>query len=196
MEALDEILEAIKSNSELAIVYHGGSRPGSERRVTPISLEGPGLRARCHITGQAKLFSLNKIQIGDSKVSIPASLDDAPAAPTFANLEEVFNYYRDTLEGLGWHIRTDFSEDYACISLHGKFKNGNIKKEPDLNFAYKRLVEESYFDGDDWVMPEPPRESTRPFGVYGKFTKGGPYGKIERAMAVFVKEAVENAPDY
>lgn len=194
MDKLKEISEAVRSHSELTITYDGGSQPGTKRRITPISLEGGGLRARCHATGTAKLFSLEKLHLSDSVQPAPAYIRN-PSPNKFNSLLEVYSHYRDTLEGMGWHVNTEFSEDYACIALHNKFKNGKVKKGPDLSFAYRKYIDETYFDGDDWVSPSPPRESTRPFAVYGKSVAGGPYGKLDRAISVFMEAATASAPN-
>lgn len=44
------LVDAIENKQSLTVVYLGGSQPGTLRNISPISINGDKLRARCHST--------------------------------------------------------------------------------------------------------------------------------------------------
>lgn len=63
MNTLHLLQSAILNKTELDIIYDGGSRPGSVRRILPLAIRGDILRARSY--GQTKSFKLDLIRMRD-----------------------------------------------------------------------------------------------------------------------------------
>lgn len=61
--------EAITTGEVLRIRYEGGSQPGAERDISPISLKEGKVRARCYSSNAVKLFVIDKITILDQRIS-------------------------------------------------------------------------------------------------------------------------------
>lgn len=194
MNLKEQINAAVEANRPLRVIYRGGSQPGSERTITPISIDGDRIRARCHVTGVAKVFKLDKLEVVEGSGAAPAFASQ-PQPPEFSTLKEFADWYRDTLEGLGWVVQFEPGNDDACLALHEHFKNGKLRKTPTATLMYTRYADDGYFEGADWGIPHQPRERTRPFRVYADQDRATSYGKLERAAAVFMEAARKMAPN-
>ena len=60
---LDSLQEAIQSGHSLKVRYFGGSTPGAERELFPLSIANGKVRARCVVTQQAKTFVIEKMEL-------------------------------------------------------------------------------------------------------------------------------------
>jgi hypothetical protein len=59
-EALEN---AIDSSATLRVRYFGGSSPGGEREIQPISVKDGKVRARCLLSGETKTFIVEKMEL-------------------------------------------------------------------------------------------------------------------------------------
>ena len=64
------LVDAIENKQSLTVVYLGGSQPGTLRNISPISINGDKLRARCHSSGAVKVFNLGKIQLPSDSCAV------------------------------------------------------------------------------------------------------------------------------
>lgn len=138
---IEKILsEAISTGEIIAIVYHGGSQPGTKRQISPISISNSKVRARCLNSNETKLFFLSKIQIVSNtdsfksykpkfKYSNPNLQKSAADEP--CNLSEILSKHIDEFKVLGFHleIRENSAAAYPVL------ENGDIVKNPDVIIA-------------------------------------------------------------
>jgi len=60
---VEELLrEAAETGEIVTVIYHGGSQPGTKRRLAPITVTAREIRARDIPTGEVKNFLLSKIE--------------------------------------------------------------------------------------------------------------------------------------
>ena len=135
----DEILEAVADNRALRVAYWGGSQPGTARTITPLEIDGDKVWARCHVTGQAKLFVLAKL--GPAENGLP-EFSREPPPPRFQKVSEIAAFYTDTLEGMGWVADLSGEE----LTLTRRYKNGKPLKHPSVTLAYEPIVSSSHLD--------------------------------------------------
>jgi predicted DNA-binding transcriptional regulator YafY len=65
------LITAIETGEVINIKYHGGSQPGSIRQISPISVNGDDVRARCLATNRVKVFKISKMEIEQSLSALP-----------------------------------------------------------------------------------------------------------------------------
>lgn len=107
---------AIKSGEVLSLIYHGGSNPGGQREIAPVSVKAGKMRGRCYISNAVKTFDLKKIEI--EGVYYAEAIEPASEVITLDKLKQF-------AQEKGLH----FSEEGGW-TVHGLFKNGKIKKTP------------------------------------------------------------------
>lgn len=188
MDKIVHIEDAISNGGALTIKYHGGSQPGSHRRITPLSIDKDRIMARCHATGQTKVFFIDKIELCVPGQDGP-EWTDQPQTPNLESLDEVHDKYSDTLEAMGWCVKFEADEEQACLSLHRCFKNGKIIKSPDASLSFHLYRDDEYFDGEKFVKPAVPTLRKHPYTVR---TKGGAtrsFGRLDRAIESFMESA-------
>lgn len=69
---LETLEAAIKNRHELSIIYSGGSKPGTPRRILPVSIRDNILKAKEAGSGSMKSFKLNLITL------VEAAPEEAP----------------------------------------------------------------------------------------------------------------------
>ncbi len=190
---LQQILaKAARTGEVIRIIYHGGSQPGSQREISPITVTSTETRARDISTGIVKEFILSKIELVDADSHAP-NYDPTlpPQVEEFKTIEEALSGRVSELEHLGWHV--DLSSD--SISLFNVFKNGKLKKIPDITLSYNEYVDESYYDPNVDKMVEEKKKSTKPFRLSAKnLPIARTFGHLSKAIELFFDEAKSQSP--
>jgi len=184
--------EAIGTGEILSIIYHGGSQPGTTRKILPLKITGNKVRARCYTSNAVKTFVIEKIELCPDQVSSPAPWNpSAKNLQKYKNLSDVYVQLKDELTSYGWHVEFAESDnvDSASLSLHTYFKNGKLRKTPVVSLVYDKYTVESMFNIETGEFTDSKKESTRPY-----CTQSRAFGKIDRAVDLFKKKAKESAP--
>lgn len=63
MSTESRLTEAAESGEIAKIRYHGGSQAGTFREISPISVKGSKVRARCYASDAIKTFSIERVEI-------------------------------------------------------------------------------------------------------------------------------------
>ena len=63
MTVEDRLHAAIEDGEVLRITYAGGSQPGAERDIAPISIKDGKVRARCYSSNAVKMFVIDKVSL-------------------------------------------------------------------------------------------------------------------------------------
>lgn len=135
----DDLIAALHKAAEakqpLEIIYHGGSQPGTRRRILPVRIGDTSMRATDLLYHEAKTFKLDRIEL-------PATGSQAPAYELVDELElerlretplsQLSEPYRGHLEALGWHVEISDQR----VELYGRFKNGKPRRSPTVLLLY------------------------------------------------------------
>ena len=181
------IIEAIENKETIEVKYHGGSIPGAKRQIQPISMTNEKLSAKCVSSNRVKDFFISKIEVVSTDIKPFASQKQDGQLFEVANINDVFNLTKDTLESFGWIIRAN-SED---LSVHERFKNGKMKKAPIIALSYERyLVSDSLEHAES---PEP-KLKTKPWVLRAKGKTTTSFQNGSNAMDKLLDYANELAP--
>jgi len=176
MDIAEQLREAMETGEVLEIVYHGGSKPGSKRRISPRSLseDGTRLRAYCIESEALKTFATAKIQIGGECAPQPTEVILEQALAGVTSFQEALEPFVEWFEICGWYI-----DPYAdAMTLHRYFKNGNPHKAHDVVICY---VEEN---------------SHRPWHVNSIYPNTAKtFSRLDKAVLAFLALAEKLAPD-
>lgn len=200
----DQLKEAIKTGEILKIRYFGGSTPGSERAISPVSIIDDKVRARCIETGAVKTFSISKMELAIFGEPSKLSLKQSFSPPELPNISEITDYISESLEALGWIVQsTDTS-----LTLHTAFKNGKVKKTPVASLNFEEFdyvfpepdINAPGFDWGDFIPDDDDLENAekvkreRPWVVRAKDKNTATYGYSNKAMIRFMEWADELSP--
>lgn len=185
------LAQAVNTGEVIRIVYHGGSQPGTVREIGPIKVSETEVVAEELASGVVKTFKLERIEIPDSSAHVVA-YDPALSPPVDTRcIKDVCDSTRQDLEAMGWHVEA--SE--TSIALHSFFKNGKLRKTPDVQLNYDEYIVDLVVDFDSPELKEERRKSVRPYHVYSRrLTTAKSFGKISAAAASFLDEAKGLAP--
>jgi hypothetical protein len=185
----EEILKAIENGGSIRVRYFGGSSPGAERELHPLSLKDGKVCARCIPSGETKTFLLEKMELAVEGVpSVLAST--LPAAPTIcSSVEEFVDYHTNNLQQLGWVVQ----RDGEAISLHRTFKNGKLIKTPDVSLNFEAIAYDLVFDGEN-VVETNHRVRSRPWVLRAKELTTKTLGDFSKAQLAFLESAKLRAP--
>jgi hypothetical protein len=90
--------------------------------------------------------------------------------------------------------KTTSSEDR--IAVYGYFKNGKLRKTPDVQLNYDEFIVELVDDFDGAGLKEERRKSSRPYHVYSRNLRAArSFGNILPAAALLMDEARKLAPN-
>jgi len=179
------LISRLVIGQEVEIIYHGGSQPGTRRQVVPVEVRGQYLRAR-DVTGgrRVKQFLIEKIEIPEPET---VAVDYRPGLkveqPEPASIREAISPYIQELERQGWHVMV--ADD--GVGLFARFKNGSLRKTPDLELLYVPEVYDYYWDENKGEEVEESRPSKRPW-----HTGTSSFSKLSKAMARFLLLAAES----
>ncbi len=194
MDVIKRLNTAIESGEVLTIIYYGGSNPGKPREISPIKIQGDKVSARSLATNEVKSFSISKIAIqekGEIYGANPSTVGQK-SFTTFDNLQIFFQMYKDKFETLGWYVKT---ESDLSISLYSFFKNGNIKKYPDLKILFEEFSNEIEYDidKDDFVITNKVKKQ-KPWSVIAKGKHTKTFMKLNNAIETFITFAENMSP--
>lgn len=147
-EAIEKVLkDAARAGEVVAIIYHGGSQPGTLRQIAPISVSGNIVWARSFPQNVVKSFSVSKIAFPDDADPPSDKYDpDFKPALRYKTLSEFFAHIRVVFAMGGmssWHVAYEKDPDSPNerVGVFAKLKNGNIRKHPTwaLHFETNRF---------------------------------------------------------
>jgi hypothetical protein len=165
--------EAAKAGEVITVVYHGGSQPGTKRRLSPIKATSRELRARDIATDEVKTFLVSKIEIVPDNHPAKEYVAGFLAPPKFKDLLEALGSKVKELEAMGWYVNLSESN----ISVHRYLKNGKPRKGGDAGIS-------KYEEG-----------SNRPWYVFGPdLATARTFSHLEKAVELFLEQAVSHAP--
>jgi hypothetical protein len=187
---LKALLKAVENDESLRVRYFGGSSPGSERELMPLSIRDGKVRARCLSSGETKTFLIEKMEpVVDGVPSTLAASFPTPE-PVYASIEEFLNHQTAALQEMGWVVK----HEADFVTLHRTFKNGKLIKTPDVRFQYQELIFDLVFDGDQ-VIEANHRKRSRPWSVGGKKQTSRAFGDFGKAQRAFMELARSFSPN-
>ena len=177
----ERLKAAIKYGEILAIIYQGGSQPGTLRYIIPMHIDDEKVRARCLVSHQYKFYLTDKIEIVEGAPPEDSVKYQRNVPPKYQSLKEFIQKNRDELLNFGFHIQADDE----CLALHEFFKNGKPKKGPILSICYE---EYSYSHAEFLPNGEPKeiyKRKRSPWVVWCKIHPSKHYSKLDRAAKYF-----------
>lgn len=192
--AITLLLEESKNNQQpLTIAYHGGSHPGTIRKILPVRITGEKVRALCSSTNMVKTFVISKIEVVEKgSESEGTTWSQAYVQEeTFNSLQEIYTAKREDLLSLGWHIQFDLDS----LSLHRTRKNGKPLIGHDVWINYEEYTSDSAYDVETQSFIEVDyRKRIRPYSVRAKGEDTKSYSNLNKAAALFLAHADKLAP--
>lgn len=183
------LLQASKLKRPIRIIYHGGNQPGKLRGIIPISIKGDDVKAICMATKVNKTFKLPKIELTNRQERrdeyIPNLKKEEPAS-----LVEGVEPLKKQLKELGWilHITED------SVNLYRQFKNGKLRKTPDVFMHYYKYTESTIDWDEDGNQFFHKKLNTRPWYVRSNTTETAySFGKLSSALERFFSLANNDA---
>lgn len=180
MDTLALLQQAIDGKAKLQVIYHGGSMAGKLREVSPISIKGPKLRAKCHVSDAFKTFLVDKMQVmsGYTGALTSEKVRDK-VRPKFENLGELETYCNKHID------LNSFAVVYGETSLtvHKKYKNGKVQKGIQLGLSFQETGIE-YLNDEQTEVREFVRD--RPWIVSCKKKTSVSYRYFDKATNRFV----------
>lgn len=182
---ITEALEnAIDSGASLRVRYFGGSSPGAEREIQPISVKDGKVRARCLMSGETKTFAVEKMELVIEGKPSQVAYTMPPVVVTYESVDEFLAHQTAALQTLGWIVQSATE----VISLHRAFKNGKLIQTPDVAIQYEPIAYDLVFDGDQ-ITEANHRARSRPWVVRAKKQTTKTYGDFAKAQITFLEFA-------
>lgn len=183
------LLEAIENGKSLRVRYFGGSSPGDERELHPLSLKDGKVRARCIPSGETKTFVVEKMELVVD--GVPSELASTLPAPSllYPSIDEFIHHQSAYLQQMGWVVE----REGEAVSLHRTFKNGKLIKTPDVSLNFEAVTYDLVFDGEK-VIEANHRERSRPWIVSATKQTTKTFGDFEKAQLAFLEFAKYQAP--
>ena len=152
METLKNILiEAIETGEIIPIKYHGGSQPGTIRQISPVSVDGDKVKARCLASSRVKMFKLSKMEL-EQNLDLVTYVASQKTEPT--SLKEAFKPYENFIRDSGWVI--SFKNDTAEIFT--TLKNGKLRKKSSASII--KIGDDEGVGSRPWIVYTPGEMST------------------------------------
>ncbi len=186
---IDALMEAIENGKPLRVRYFGGSSPGSERELQPLSLKDGKVRARCLSSGDTKTFIVEKMELALEGIPSALAVTISPSVAVFSSVDEFMAHQAITLQKLGWVVQSDGES----ISLHRTFKNGKLIQTPDVALQFIPVASDSIFDGENFYEANV-RDRSRPWVVRAKNQRTKTFGDFTKAQLLFLEFARSLAP--
>ena len=185
-EALEN---AIYNGATLRVRYFGGSSPGGEREIQPISVKDGKVRARCLLSGETKTFVIEKMELVVEGAPSELASTLLPPVVTYGSVNEFFVNHTASLQALGWIVQCEGES----ISLHRAFKNGKVIQTPDIAIQYQATDSDLVFDGQQ-IFETNHRDRARPWIVRTKIHTTKTYGNFGKAQLTFLELAKSLSP--
>lgn len=187
---LDELNKAIESGTPLRVRYFGGSSPGSERELQPLSVKDGKVRAVCALSGSTKTFDVEKMElVVDGVASARAEPVPVPVS-VYATVDEFAASYNASFQQQGWGIR----HEGQSLSLHRVFKNGKVIQNPDVALTFEDVAHDLVFDGEQ-IVEANHRARSRPWILRTKNQTTKTFGDLAKAQVAFLESAKALAPN-
>lgn len=182
---------AIEDGEVLRITYAGGSQPGAEREIAPISIKNGKVRAQCYTSNAVKLFAIEKITLIGSSAGQPWSHEKA-GQPTYENIDAAKQSHEKEWLEQGWMVEAD----NHCLSLHQLGKRGKVLKSPTVDLSYSAETSEWVYslETDDFEEQNR-RPRTRPWTLRAKGFETKTFKHLDVAVATMAQWAYELAPN-
>lgn len=191
MDVEQKLNDPIEDGEVLRVKYAGGSQPGAEREIAPISVKDGRVRARCYTSKAVKLFAIDKITVLGNTVSTGQVWDGAKAAQgKYVSLAEVEAAFRPLWESQGWTVESGPDR----LSLHTIGKHGKLLKAPSIALTREETTTDWVFNLDtgDFEGQEKPRD--KPWTIAGKNFGSRAFKHLDGAVEVMKSWADESAP--
>lgn len=187
MTVATRLEQAIGTGEIITIRYHGGSQPGTHREIVPLRIEGDYVRAHCLSSKATKQFSLDKVELVDRQAA-----QNEWRTPSTApkSIDDIQSSVAEIIQAQRWHLTRESTEDGEWLHLHSAFKNGKIRKTPDIGISLQPMTHDSVVNQSGEIMKENIRPRVRPWSVYSKnFAAAKTFTHAETALAVFIQQA-------
>lgn len=187
---LDALLTAIENGESLRVRYFGGSSPGSEREIMPLTVKDGKVRAICLTSNVTKTFDIEKMEAAiDGTPSTLANIIPKPEA-VFASVDDFLNNQSSVLANWGWSVQRVGDS----VNLHRFLKNGKLIKTPDVELQFEATTFDLIFDGEQMIEANH-RERSRPWIVRAKKQNTKTFGDFGKAQLTFLEFAKLLAPN-
>lgn len=186
---LSTILNAIENVQTLRIRYFGGSSPGSERELIPVSVNDGKVRAVCMPSRETKTFVLEKMEIVVDGVKSTLETRFPPAAALCESISEFVAANQPRWQQIGWTV----NQGEQSLSLHRSFKNGKVMQTPDVELTYEAIQFDLVFDGEKTIEANH-RPRSRPWVIRAKNSTTKTFGDFGRAQIAVAELATSLAP--
>ncbi|WED23054.1 hypothetical protein L3Q72_06575 [Vibrio sp. JC009] len=186
------IERAIENKDRVFAKYHGGSHCGKARELGPISIDNDTgkVRARCYNTNIVKTFMVEKIELIDQQCFEATKLvPKLDPLPELNSLQEVFEYYKDTLESMGWGVSCNSS-----LGVHGFFKNGKMKPGKAVSISFFLQLDGKVYEDPNDINLDLVPINKRPWSVRAKGLKPASFHHINAAAKKFMDFVFEIEP--
>lgn len=187
---LDALLKAIENSESLRVRYFGGSSPGGERELMPLTVKDGNVRAICLASNTTKTFVIEKMEVVID--GTPSSLANTIRKPEtiFASVDDFLNNQSLLFLSWGWTVQ----HEGESISLHRILKNGKLIKTPDVALQFEATTSDLIFDGEQ-IIETNHRERSRPWIVRAKKQNTKTFGDFGKAQLAFLEFAKLLAPN-
>lgn len=186
---LDDLLKAIENGEALRVRYFGGSSPGSERELQPLSVKDGKVRALCTLSGETKTFVVEKMELVIDDVASALAATLPPPVSLYPTIDEFAANHTASFQEQGWTILYEGQS----LSLHRTFKNGKLIQNPDVALQFETVTHDLVFDGEQ-VLEANHRDRSRPWIVRAKNQNTKTFGDFGKAQEAFLKFAKTFAP--
>lgn len=191
---LDALQRSMESGEPLRVRYFGGSSPGAERTVQPLSVKDGKVRAVDLATREAKSYLLEKMELADDPAAAALAAALPPPPISCATLDEFAAIHGVALQGLGWAVL----HESDSISLHRSFKNGRPMKSAEVTLSFRPVTYDPVIDwdapGTEVEVQEVPRDNPRPWSFSAGGQASRSYKDFAHAQQQFLEAATALAP--
>ncbi len=189
MDTNTAIEKAINRKTLLKVIYHGGSMKGQLRDITPISIKGDNIRARCHITNKIKTFKASRMEVMDQNGVLTEAIEKpASNVPNITTLKELSDFIKNDKKLSEWHIVYEENS----LSLHRKFKNGKALKSSALSLSYEDIGFDLIYEIDGSLTTEV-YEKNKPWHLHSEIGKSN-FKYIDNAIKKFLSHVQQISP--
>ncbi len=186
---LDDLLKAIENGEPLRVRYFGGSSPGSERELQPLSVKDGKVRALCTLSGETKTFVVEKMELVIEGVASALAATLPPPVSLYPTVDEFAANHAASFQEQGWVVL----HEGQSLSLHRTFKNGKLIQNPDVALQFEAVTHDLVFDGEQ-VLEANHRDRSRPWIVRAKNQNTKTFGDFGKAQVAFLEFAKALAP--
>jgi hypothetical protein len=184
-----EILQdAIGTGELLHIIYYGGSQPGTTRMIFPRKIDGNKVLAKCSSNENVIHFFIDKIELtGEPDGEITYIKRKKTVEPK--NIKDALKQHVKNLKQLGWHVELEINS----IGLYSQFKNGKLRKTPDISCEFRKYIIDYGIVDDDGNLNEEERLSSMPYHVHSSLTGNDDrhFKYLSKAVDLFLDYAKE-----